>query len=102
MPAALRLSTCQPAKSEGTSSSSLNGPRSSAMRLVGTMAWPPAAAAAISTAAAIARRVSTGSDMLRPRSVGARDQPAQAAVGGDDEHERRHEQHEAGEAVQEA
>src|ERR1700761_7892968 len=101
MPPTERLSTCQSPKVVGTRSASLNGPRSSAIRLVGTMAWPETAAAAIRTAAIAARRVRTGSDFLHPRA-GPGGQPAKAAVGRDDEHQRRHEQHHPGESVQEA
>src|SRR4051812_34832588 len=101
MPVTLRSSTRQPANELGTRSSSLNGPRRTASRLVGTMAWPATAAPHINAAAMAARRLSLASCMLGYRLV-ARREPAQAAVGQDDEHQRRHEQHQSGKAMQEA
>src|SRR3954469_20057829 len=98
MPPTARGSICQPAKVDGTMSSSLNGPRSWAMRRVGTIAWPAPAATAIRAAAMMARRVRTASGTLGPPDRPGRE-PAQAAVRGDDEHERRHEQHHAGALV---
>src|ERR1700754_2126127 len=88
----------QSPKDAGTRSASLNGPRSSESFFVGTMAWPPTATVAISTAAIAARRFTRRSDILELRSR-ARGDPAQPAVGGDDEDQRRHEQHQPRETV---